>query len=351
MALLSSSLFNDSSWSQQPFVLLQSSVAQSSIPLLRRILENNLKTHQNCTLLFSFIYPPTDLLGDVSSPAENVRVFDWLKAVPDYASDWSDPRVKIFNAVEKAPSGSIQIIIDSVDILCSDIGSMSETYKFLSDLLNLVRARPSPSRLIVHGMRPSQLVPLLIQPTFSSPLVQLVAHPVVLLTYLAKDYLTPPPPSTLRAKFWNVFLPLSERIHDVERLVYGTNGEGSGGVAEIVFEILVRSGEGRRRGIEREIEGWSVKDGPCNLTKLESLKEVWTKKAIAEAGPDPTQNISFNLSLTPSQQESRAQVPLPYVHEGDPMNRGNRDATAAIFYDPDSADDIDDDDPDEDLDI
>ncbi|KAG6902894.1 hypothetical protein C0995_010064 [Termitomyces sp. Mi166 len=351
MALLSSSFFNDSLWLQQPFVLLQSSVAQSAIPLLRQIFAYDVKTRQNRTLLFSFIYPSIDLLGDVSSTDENVRVFDWLESVPDYTSDWSDPRVKIFSAVEE---GSIQIIIDSVDILCSDIGSISETYKFLSDLLSLVRARPSPSRLILHAMRPSQLIPLLIQPTFSSSLVRLIAHPVVLLTHLAKEYLTPPPPSTLKAKFWSVFLPVSERIHDVERLVYGTssNGEGSGGVAEIVIEILVRGGEGRKRGIEREIEGWSVTVGPCDLTKLENLKEVWTKKAIAEAGPDPTQDISFNLSLTPSQQESRAQVPLPYAHEGNPTNRGNHNATtAAILYDPDSADDIDDDDPDEDLDI
>jgi len=35
-----------------------------------------------------------------------------------------------------------------------------------------------------------------------------------------------------------------------------------------------------------------------------------------QAAPNPTQNVPFNLNLTPSQQESRAQVPLPYVHEG-----------------------------------
>jgi hypothetical protein len=37
----------------------------------------------------------------------------------------------------------------------------------------------------------------------------------------------------------------------------------------------------------------------------------------SQAAPDPTQNLSFNLNLTPSQQESRARVPLPYVHEGE----------------------------------
>jgi elongator complex protein 5 len=74
------------------------------------------------------------------------------------------------------------------------------------------------------------------------------------------------------------------------------------------------------------------------------------------------------LSLTPEQRKSRAKVPLPYAHKGMCLDQKNRqlwltwsllgdfvkDApqlSGAILYDPDSADDIDDDDPDEDLDI
>lgn len=38
-----------------------------------------------------------------------------------------------------------------------------------------------------------------------------------------------------------------------------------------------------------------------------------------QEAPDPTKNLSFNLSLTESQQASRAQVPLPYEHDGDPL--------------------------------
>ncbi len=91
--------------------------------------------------------------------------------------------------------------------------------------------------------------------------------------------------------------------------------------------------------------------------------------------PDPTKNVSFNLNLTPEQQQSRAQVPLPYAHDGafisrllillrvplnpawstgvSQTNMGTPSAIpeGSILYDPDSADDIDDDDPDEDLDI
>ncbi|KAG6845800.1 hypothetical protein H0H87_003854 [Tephrocybe sp. NHM501043] len=352
MSLLSATV-KDPPRLQQPFLFIQSSIAQSGVPLLRQILASNLTTRSsNHFLLFSFIYPSADILRDVSPLPENIDVFDWLDSVPGYSDGWSDPRAKILSAVEKAPPGAIQVVIDSVDTLCADIGSVSETYTFLSDLLAIVRARPSPSRLVLHATRPSQLIPLLTQPTFSPSIIQLIAHPVALLIHLAREYLTPPPPFSPKAKFWSAFLPLSERIYDVERLVYEitSNGEGSGGVAEIVFEIIVRGGEGRKRSIERELEGWSSSSGPCDLTKLDSLKGVCTKKAIVETGPDPTQNVSFNLNLTSSQQESRAQVPLPYAHEGNPA-KSAANTTSAIFYDPDSADDIDDDDPDEDLDI
>lgn len=122
--------------------------------------------------------------------------------------------------------------------------------------------------------------------------------------------------------------------------MFGLEGEGSGGggKGELVVEVLSRgAGEGRKRGVERVLEGWSVaKGGPCELTSLESLKSIWTRKVVEEVGisfarpvvdshrislrlqgaPDPTQNVSFNLNLTASQQQSRAQVPLPYAHEG-----------------------------------
>ena len=66
---------------------------------------------------------------------------------------------------------------------------------------------------------------------------------------------------------------------------------------------------------------------------------------------DPAQSLSFNLGLTEAQQRSRAQVPLPYAHEGELGETAVTALPAVILYDPDSADDLDDDDPDEDLDI
>ncbi len=82
--------------------------------------------------------------------------------------------------------------------------------------------------------------------------------------------------------------------------------------------------------------------------------------------PNPTKNLTFNLSLTESQQNSKLKVPLPYEHEGKSLFKTismmlnflpgkpsdlARPQAAHILYDPDSADDLDDEDPDEDLDI
>lgn len=173
--------------------------------------------------------------------------------------------------------------------------------------------------------------------------------------------------------------------------MFGPGGEGSGS-QECAVEVLVRGGAdgaGRRRGVERVLEGWPfAAGGACELRELESLKSLWAKRPVFEVSlgsilpiyigsgsvfgaqtqgaPDPTQNLSFNLNLTPEQQRSRAQVPLPYAHEGmvqvvtwpnvaDVKSSGKpvgqTHTPAAILYDPDSADDLDDDDPDEDLDI
>ncbi|KAF7339422.1 hypothetical protein MSAN_02156300 [Mycena sanguinolenta] len=328
---------------QQPFLLLQSSIAQSGIGIIRQLLKNA----SSPGLLFCFLH--SSLL---SLQGDHVQAYDLLDNVPGYKDEYEDPRHRIQSALENAPAGPLDLIVDSVDTLASDIGSISETYKFLSELRSLVRARSSPSRLIVHVVSPSPLIPLLSQPGFSSSLTHVISHPSALLLHLSTEYLTLPPPLSPEPKFWGLFLSVSERVHESERLIFGADGEGTGDDDELVIEIIVRGdGEGlRRRGVDRSLQGWSLTRGPFPLAEMVALKSLYSRNAPERTVVDPTQNVSFNLSLTASQQNSRAQVPLPYVHEGRlPENQPS--APAAIFYDPDSADDLDDDDPDEDLDI
>jgi len=245
-------------------------------------------------------------------------------------------------------------------------GSLDFTFSFISE----------PSTLILHLTLLSNLLPLVQQPSFSPSLIHISAHPPALLPYIASEFLSPPPsPSSsptdpTALKFWSVFTPLTQpsRSGEVEALVFSQRDRPAGAQDEIVVEVLTRAHSGelstlggasasmhtgaRRRAVERVLEGWNaVKDGPCKLEDLTSLKSLWRRNAVVEQdAPDPTKNLSFNLSLTESQQDSRSKVPLPYEHEGKPSDP-SRSHTAQILYDPDSADDLDDEDPDEDLDI
>ena len=75
--------------------------------------------------------------------------------------------------------------------------------------------------------------------------------------------------------------------------------------------------------------------------------------------PDPTANLTFNLSLTNRQKEDRSALVLPYTQaqrrDGAGLSSGQLLAPGSgggkIFYQPDDADDFDDDDPDDDLDF
>ncbi|KAF9229337.1 hypothetical protein BS17DRAFT_17578 [Gyrodon lividus] len=355
MASLPSIIINPSNLRpHQPLVVVQSSASQTCLPVLRRLIQPAKLPKQ--TLLFCYLYPPVSLIKSWPNASdESLKVFDYTERIPGYNVS-HDSRDEILAAVGSAPLGPLNVIIDSVDTLASNLASDSQTYRFIRSLLNLVTSRSYPSILTLHLLA-CPLLAVLTQTSLSPTLTHIVAHPPALINHLAFSYFTPPPPAGSPEKFWSVFIPVSERAHESQSLVYGPGGTGTcfgGGVdtREFVVELIVRGAGagGRKRGIERVIEGWRG-DAPEDLQKLDSLKSIWAQKKPADDKPlDPTQNVSFNLNLTPSQEKSRAQVPLPYVHEGKPTTSASSTA-GAILYDPDSADDIDDDDPDEDLDI
>ncbi|XP_053378727.1 elongator complex protein 5-like [Mercenaria mercenaria] len=68
---------------------------------------------------------------------------------------------------------------------------------------------------------------------------------------------------------------------------------------------------------------------------------------------DPAANLTFNLTLTDKEKKARSEVKLPYTYDA---NRQDDSFTRSvgegkIFYQPDEADDFDEEDPDDDLDI
>lgn len=68
---------------------------------------------------------------------------------------------------------------------------------------------------------------------------------------------------------------------------------------------------------------------------------------------DPTANLSFNLSLTDEQRKQKEDLVLPYLkaQQFEVSIDEEKKAGGLIYYDPDAADDFDDEDPDDDLDI
>ena len=133
--------------------------------------------------------------------------------------------------------------------------------------------------LILHGTD-WPLLSLFIQPSFSSSLLHIRAHPPGIITHLAAEYFTPPPPYSPIPKFWSVFVPFSEREHTMKELVFGNNPQIARGTKEILLEVILRQPAGqatKRRSIERELEAWSETLGFCQWTQLECLKSITGK--------------------------------------------------------------------------
>lgn len=80
-----------------PFVLLESSLVQSCLPVLRAFVNNRDATTQ--VLLVCMLYPPSALAGD--PPGEGLHVVDRTAQVPGYSETSSDLTESILNAVKQ----------------------------------------------------------------------------------------------------------------------------------------------------------------------------------------------------------------------------------------------------------
>lgn len=139
----------------QPLILVQSSVSQTCLPVLRTLIQPAKRPAQ--TLLFCFLYPPASLIADWPNTSNgSLKVFDYTGQVPGY-DEVQNSRDEILTAVrsgqstlkgedercspQTVPPGSLHVIIDSVDTLATDLASNSQTYKFIKSLLSLITSR------------------------------------------------------------------------------------------------------------------------------------------------------------------------------------------------------------------
>lgn len=103
MPLLLPSILSNAARTQQPFILLQSSLAQSCLSVLRNIIAQS----RSKVLLFCFLYPPSALLADdIATSTEQLEVFDLTDRIPGYSDEPADCRQYILDIMNKSVSRS-----------------------------------------------------------------------------------------------------------------------------------------------------------------------------------------------------------------------------------------------------
>lgn len=105
----------------------------------------------------------------------------------------------------------------------------------------------------------------------------------------------------------------------------------------------------------RKVESITIND-EYEMTEHEerewnASRSVKYNEPVAEV--DPTQNLTFNLKLTDDERQARSNLQLPYMYHEKKTSEVtvHPSGEGKVFYQPDEADDFDDEDPDDDLDI
>ncbi|CAG2120855.1 unnamed protein product, partial [Medioppia subpectinata] len=99
--------------------------------------------------------------------------------------------------------------------------------------------------------------------------------------------------------------------------------------------------------VQQSIEFFTISD--CNIVYVKDINETLSGQSFGgQSSADPTLNIPFNLSLKSSELEAKNNLLLPYI-KSDISFRTHEETK--VFYEFDKNDDIDEEDPDEDLDI
>lgn len=130
-----------------------------------------------------------------------------------------------------------------------------------------------------------------------------------------------------------------------------SNAITKGGVVNI--EWRKKSGK-----VTYETNGFLVRDGILQVVPASQLTGVvevenQPEEMQVDNQPDPAANLSFNLSLTDEQRKAKENLVLPYykAQQLEVNVEEQKKQGGLIYYDPDAADDFDDEDPDDDLDI
>lgn len=158
-------------------VLVQSSLAQSGLPLVKRLI-NTETPGRSRILLACFLYPPPSLVTDT----DHVTVLDYTDAVPGFTEDQRSPEDEILESISKSQPGPLDVYIDSLNTILQSQRSLRHAFRLINRIFAALQKRPGRNRLILHGVAPCPLTPLLCETSFSSSLLHAIAHPCNILS-------------------------------------------------------------------------------------------------------------------------------------------------------------------------
>ncbi|XP_003229953.4 elongator complex protein 5 isoform X2 [Anolis carolinensis] len=141
-------------------------------------------------------------------------------------------------------------------------------------------------------------------------------------------------------------------LHSLARVVVTLKqGDGSPRVA-VTLHRKRRNKVVQKKEYFTVLSGFALKHLGEPSPAAVSGEEV-IQKDDASAVADPTANLTFNLRLSEAERRAKESVPLPYQFSEEKKSSLLQGPTGQgkIYYEPDAADDIDDEDPDDDLDV
>ncbi|WRT68229.1 uncharacterized protein IL334_005205 [Kwoniella shivajii] len=329
-------VLNNTQVPHQSLCVINDGTTFSGLPIFKDILRRAIRRGEEVTLI-SILHSPEDLLpSDTSSSSSaKIKVIDLSGSVQGYSTeeDIGTMKDKILSTYTSG-----QIFIDALDILAEDYSS-SAVLSLTRSILNVIKKSKAPSRLILL-LPPSSIIhSALIPPSFNSTITLLTPHQPSLVQHLSKSYLSPisitPSPN-----LWMILENATKRSISSDLAYKGEEGIEAdpnwltnGGNA--IIQVLVRKATGGIKGISRSLEAAKCSTGDIDTrSELEviELEDIINLNPITnptntispmENGDNkPIQNHSeldlpFNLSLTDDQRRKRAEVPLPYAHEGE----------------------------------
>lgn len=312
--------------SPKTVIIRESSNVKAESVLLKLIKLEAANPRTDLINIVSFQHEPTFFIKDISSHRK-VIVHDgytdplgW-NAVPDCSSEHETEITRftvsnnLINHIKKSSKDhlkrsemKIMVIIDGLSLLLR--------HKSIHDVCTMIK---SLSKL-TNKVEVVQLVA-----TIQEDIVSQTA--INALTYIAD--------ATINLELHQRKIPRSNRGFTAEQTSFQA-------------DVTLRKKTGK---IMREIFVYNISKD-LNFMKKNEI-EIGAKNEDIISQADPTADLSFNLRLTDSEKQARSQVRLPYTldNEQKAVQLDPSSGSGQIIYHPDDADDFDEEDPDEDLDI